>query len=237
MSALLEVSALEAGYGEVHVLEGIGLSVREGSVTAVIGSNGAGKTTLMRVLSGLLAPKAGSIRFAGSEIAAQKPSQRVEQGLVLVPEGRLVFPDLSVADTLRLGAYGKQARAGWRERLEEMYALFPRLAERRHTRGGSLSGGEQQMLALGRGLMSCPRLLLLDEPSLGLAPVMAQHVFDAIRRIAASGITVCLVEQDVHATLELADYGYVLENGRIVAEDSGAALLASPQIKESYLGL
>lgn len=237
MTALLEVSGLEAGYGEVHVLEGIELAVEEGSITAVIGSNGAGKTTLMRALSGLLTPRAGRIVFDGTEITGWKPSQRVERGLVLVPEGRLVFPDISVADTLRLGAYGKQARAGWRDRVEEMYALFPRLAERRHTRGGSLSGGEQQMLALARGLMSCPKLLLLDEPSLGLAPVMAQHVFGAIREIAAKGITVCLVEQDVHATLELADYGYVLENGRIAAEDSGAALLASPRIKESYLGL
>ncbi|MEX0921324.1 MAG: ABC transporter ATP-binding protein [Rhodovibrionaceae bacterium] len=234
---MLEVSGLEAGYGEVHVLEGIDLAVEEGSITAVIGSNGAGKTTLMRALSGLLVPKRGTIRFAGEEITVWKPSQRVERGLVLVPEGRLIFPDLSVADTLRLGAYGKQARAGWRERLGEIYELFPRLAERRHTRGGSLSGGEQQMLALGRGLMSCPKLLLLDEPSLGLAPVMARHVFDAIRRISESGITVCLVEQDVHATLELADYGYVLENGRVAAQDSGSALLASPRIKESYLGL
>lgn len=237
MSALLEVSGLEAGYGEVHVLEGIELTVKERSVTAVIGSNGAGKTTLMRALSGLLTPRAGRILFDGTEVTGAKASKRVERGLVLVPEGRLVFPDISVADTLRLGAYGRQARAGWRARVEEMYELFPRLAERRHTRGGSLSGGEQQMLALARGLMSCPKLLLLDEPSLGLAPVMAQHVFGAIQEIAAKGITVCLVEQDVHATLELADYGYVLENGRIAAEDSGAALLASPRIKESYLGL
>ena len=237
MSALLEVSGLEAGYGEVHVLEGVEIAVAEGSVTAVIGSNGAGKTTLMRVLSGLLTPRAGRLHFAGEEITAWKPSRRVEAGLVLVPEGRLVFPELSVADTLRLGAYGRQARQGWRQRVAEMYELFPRLAERRNTRGGSLSGGEQQMLALARGLMSRPKLLLLDEPSLGLAPVMAQHVFQAIREIAASGITVCLVEQDVHATLKLADYGYVLENGRIAAEDSGAALLASPRVKESYLGL
>jgi branched-chain amino acid transport system ATP-binding protein len=237
MSALLQVAGLKAGYGEVHVLEGIDLTVAEGAITAVIGSNGAGKTTLMRVLSGLLAPEAGRVVFAGDDITAAKPSQRVERGLVLVPEGRLVFPDISVADTLRLGAYGPQAREGWRERVAEMYELFPRLAERRNTRGGSLSGGEQQMLALARGLMSRPKLLLLDEPSLGLAPVMAQHVFGAIQEIAATGITVCLVEQDVHATLELADYGYVLENGRIAAEDSGAALLDSPRIKESYLGL
>ena len=237
MTALLQIEGLEAGYGEVHVLEGIGLTVNEGAITAVIGSNGAGKTTLMRVLSGLLPPDAGRVFFAGDDITAWKPARRVEQGLVLVPEGRLVFSDISVADTLRLGAYGRQAREGWRERVAEMYELFPRLAERRNTRGGSLSGGEQQMLALARGLMSRPRLLLLDEPSLGLAPVMAQHVFAAIREIAASGITICLVEQDVHATLELADYGYVLENGRIAAEDTGRALLASPRIKESYLGL
>ena len=237
MTVLLEVAALDAGYGPAAVLRGIAMTVEEGSITAVIGSNGAGKTTLMRVLAGLLPARAGRLAFAGAIATDLPTAERVARGLVLVPEGRLVFPDLTVDETLRIGAYARHARAGAAARRAGIYEQFPRLAERRTTRAGSLSGGEQQMLALARGLMSVPRLLLLDEPSLGLAPAIAQHVFAAIRTIRDRGTTVLLVEQDVHSTLALADRAYVLENGAIVGEGTGAALLASPLIRESYLGL
>ena len=237
MTALLEASALFAGYGQAAVLHGVTLAVREGSITAVIGSNGAGKTTLMRVLAGLLAPAAGRLGFAGEDITRLPTSERVARGLVLVPEGRLVFPDLTVEETLRIGAYTRHARAGAAERAATMLQLFPRLAERRATRAGSLSGGEQQMLALARGLMAAPRLLLLDEPSLGLAPAIAERLFAAIRTIRERGTTVLLVEQDVHSTLALADQAYVLENGAIIGEGTGTALLESPLVRESYLGL
>ena len=237
MTALLEATAVSAGYGPAAVLHDISITVAEGSITAVIGSNGAGKTTLMRVLAGLLAPGAGQLGFAGADITRLSTSERVARGLVLVPEGRLVFPDLTVEETLRIGAYARHARAGAADRAATMYQLFPRLAERRATRAGYLSGGEQQMLALARGLMAVPRLLLLDEPSLGLAPALAERVFAAIRTIRERGTTILLVEQDVQSTLALADQAYVLENGAIAGEGSGAALLASPLVRESYLGL
>ena len=237
MTALLEATGLFAGYGQAAVLHGVSLAVREGSITAVIGSNGAGKTTLMRVLAGLLAPGAGRLAFAGAIATDLPTAERVARGLVLVPEGRLVFPDLTVEETLRIGAFVRHARAGAAARMAEMYGLFPRLAERRATSAGSLSGGEQQMLALARGLMAVPRLLLLDEPSLGLAPAIAEHVFATLGTIRERGTTVLLVEQDVHSTLALADQAYVLENGAIVGEGTGAALLESPLVRESYLGL
>ena len=237
MTPLLQATGVSAGYGPVAVLHDVALSVAEGSITAVIGSNGAGKTTLMRVLAGLLAPGAGRLGLAGEDITRLPTSERVARGLVLVPEGRLVFPDLTVEETLRIGAYARHARPGAAERAASMFHLFPRLAERRATRAGSLSGGEQQMLALARGLMAVPRLLLLDEPSLGLAPALAERVFAAIRTIRERGTTILLVEQDVQSTLALADHAYVLENGAITGEGSGASLLESPLVRESYLGL
>jgi branched-chain amino acid transport system ATP-binding protein len=237
VTALLEATGISAGYGPAAVLHDIALTVAEGSITAVIGSNGAGKTTLMRVLAGLLAPGAGRLGFAGQDITGLSTSERVARGLVLVPEGRLVFPDLTVEETLRIGAYARHARAGAAARAGAMYQLFPRLAERRAARAGSLSGGEQQMLALARGLMAVPRLLLLDEPSLGLAPALAERVFAAIQTIRERGTTILLVEQDVQSTLALADQAYVLENGAITGEGSGASLLESPLVRESYLGL
>ncbi|WP_118133004.1 ABC transporter ATP-binding protein [Oceanicella sp. SM1341] len=237
MSSLLEIAGLDAGYGEVGVLHAVSLSVPEGGITAVIGSNGAGKTTLMRAASGLVAPRAGSIRFAGSEVGALPAHRRVELGLALVPEGRMVFPELTVHETLTIGGYARRARAGAAARIDEMYALFPRLAERRHAQGGALSGGEQQMLALARGLMSRPRLLLLDEPSLGLSPVMAEEVMDAVLRIREAGTTICLVEQNVYSALAVADRAYVMEEGRVVKSGTGAALLTDDSIRESYLGM
>lgn len=237
MTALLEFDGLSAGYGEIRVLKGVSASVAEGSITALIGSNGAGKTTIMRSLAGLLQPNAGRCSFGDIDITWLRPDARVGLGLVLVPEGRLLFPEFTVAETLHIGAYPRHARAGAMERMEALYGLFPRLRERRHARAGSLSGGEQQMLALARGLMSAPRLLMLDEPSLGLSPAATATLFDSILEIRRRGITVFLVEQDVHSTLGIADYAYVLEDGLIIAEGRGRDLLDSSAIRTSYLGL
>jgi branched-chain amino acid transport system ATP-binding protein len=237
MSALLEVRELSAGYGEVGVLRGVSFAVADAAITALIGSNGAGKTTTMRVLAGLLPAAAGRIALGGRDITRARPSERVDAGLALVPEGRLVFPEFSVEETLQVGAFCPRARTGTAERIAQMYEFFPHLYERRRTPAGALSGGEQQMLAIARGLMSAPRLLLLDEPSLGLAPVVVARLFEAIVAIAKSGIAVCIVEQDVHLSLEVAQYGYVLENGAIVAHGPAAELLQSDRVRTSYLGL
>lgn len=237
MTVLLEVLGLHAGYGQVNVLQGIDIRVEAGSVLAIIGSNGAGKTTLMRTISGLLPPSAGRVTFEGRDITALPTSKRVDLGIALVPEGRLVFPDFTVEETLRIGAFTRRARAGRQARSQSMLELFPQLKARWTTRAGVLSGGEQQMLAIARGLMSAPRLLLLDEPSLGLAPAMAAQIFDLIDQIRQTGVTVCLVEQDVRRTLELADRAVVLENGLVAVTGEAKELLQSDQVKESYLGL
>lgn len=234
---LLEIEGLSAGYGDASVLEGVTVRVVEGTITAMIGSNGAGKTTLMRALAGLIPLRSGSVRFAGVPITAASASQRVALGLSLVPEGRLVYPEFSVQETLKIGAYCSRARDGWRDRMAQIFDMFPKLKERRKQRAGSLSGGEQQMLALGRGLMSAPRLLLLDEPSLGLAPIMAEWVFESVQQMHKSGLTICLVEQDVHAALSIADYGYVMEHGEIAQEGVSQALLDDPRIRENILGI
>ena len=237
MTELLSVRDLDAGYGPVQVLKHVGFSVSEHSITAVIGSNGAGKTTMMRTVAGLLSASSGQISFAGKDVTLIPTHLRVAEGIALIPEGRLVFPDFTVEETLRIGTYSSQAHAGADARAAEMYELFPRLRERRNVRAGSLSGGEQQMLAIARGLMAAPRLLLLDEPSLGLAPSTAQMLFETIVEIRRRGITICLVEQDVHSTLEIADYAYVLEDGAIVADGLASEMLGSAQVRESYLGL
>jgi branched-chain amino acid transport system ATP-binding protein len=234
---LLDVRNLHAGYGEVVVLRDVTFAVTDGAITALIGSNGSGKTTMMRAVAGLLPARSGRIDFAGRDLTHARPSERVEAGLALVPEGRLVFPEFTVEDTLRVGAYCTRARAGMAERKAQMYALFPRLYERRRSPAGALSGGEQQMLAIARGLMSAPSLLLLDEPSLGLAPVVVAQLFEAIVAIAKSGVAVCLVEQDVNLSLEIADYAYVLENGAIVLRGPARELIQSDQVRTSYLGL
>jgi branched-chain amino acid transport system ATP-binding protein len=237
MPPILEASGIHAGYGEVVVLKDVSLHVERGSITAVIGSNGAGKTTLMRTLSGLITPQQGRITVEDEDVTAMPAHLRVEKGLALVPEGRLVFPDFTVDETLRVGSFPRRARDDWKTRVEAMYALFPRLRQRHKVRSGSLSGGEQQMLALARGLMSRPDLLLLDEPSLGLAPAMADEVFAALDRIRAQGVTICIVEQNIYAALQMADYGYVLENGEIKAEAPAAELLKMDSIREAYLGI
>jgi branched-chain amino acid transport system ATP-binding protein len=237
VSALLEVRDLCAGYGDVAVLHDVNFAVADGAITALIGSNGSGKTTAMRTLAGLLPAHSGQIFLAGRDLTAARPSERVEAGLALVPEGRLVFPEFTVEETLRVGAYCTRARAGAADRMARMFSLFPRLRERRRSLAGALSGGEQQMLAIARGLMSAPRLLLLDEPSLGLAPAIIEQLFPTIVAIARSGVAVCLVEQDVQLSLEVADYAYMLDNGAIVLEGPARELLSSERVKTSYLGL
>ncbi len=234
---MLEVADLSAGYGEVGVLDAVSLDVARDSITALVGSNGAGKTTLMRTVAGLLPVTKGGIVFDGEDLARAAPHDRVGRGLSLVPEGRLIFPGFSVEENLRVGAITSHARPRLAARMEEMYALFPILKQRRRQAGGTLSGGEQQMLAIARGLMSCPRLLLLDEPSLGLAPAVAQSLFEMIVRIRGTGVTVFIVEQDIRSTLEIADSAYVLENGRIVMLGAAADLLEDPQVRQAYLGL
>ncbi len=237
MTALLELHQVVSGYGEVRVLHGVSLTVAAGSITALVGSNGAGKTTLMRVISGLLPLASGRIAFDGQDIGAAATHRRIGLGLALVPEGRLIFPDFTVEENLKVGAIAPHARPERDRRIEEMFDLFPRLRERSRQAGGTLSGGEQQMLALARGMMAGPRLLLLDEPSLGLAPIVVEQLFDVIPRIRDAGVTVFIVEQDVRSSLELADTAYVMENGHIVQAGPAAGLLDDPSIKEAYLGL
>jgi len=238
MSApLLAARGLVAGYGPLTILHGIDLEVAAGSVTALVGANGAGKTTIMRVLAGLLPLRGGSLRLHGGEVGGQDAHERVEAGVALVPEGRLVFPNLSVAQNLRLGAIAPRARAGAAERLQQVYRRFPRLLERRGQAAATLSGGEQQMLAIGRGLMMKPDLLLLDEPTLGLAPIMVRELFRIVRELREDGYTLLLAEQNVHLALEVADQAYVIENGRIAATGAGAALAETPEGRRAFLGL
>ncbi|MDM0085516.1 ABC transporter ATP-binding protein [Variovorax sp. J31P179] len=237
MPYLLEALGASAGYGEIQVLDQVDVAIPAGSITAIIGSNGAGKSTLMRSLAGLLRLRSGRIRFDGADVTGRFAHQRVDDGIALVPEGRLVFADFTVAETLRIGAYLPRVRKGWRARVDLMYELFPRLKERRATPAGLLSGGEQQMLALARGLMSMPRVLLLDEPSLGLAPAMADEVFAALRSIRAQGVTIGMVEQNVYAALSIADTAYVMEDGHVVRHGPSAALIDDPMIRQAYLGL
>ena len=236
MGALLEVTSIVAAYGQVRALWDVSLTVDDGEIVTLLGANGAGKTTTMRVLSGLLRPQAGTVAFAGRPIHRLPPPRIVEAGLVQIPEGRRLWPRMTVLETLELGAYIPGLRPRKRETLDWVLSLFPRLHERRTQLAGTLSGGEQQMLAIGRGLMSRPRLLMLDEPSLGLAPILVREVFAIIKQINARGVTVLLVEQNVRQALEVAHRGYVLETGRIVRAGSAAALLVDPEIKRAYLG-
>ncbi|TMI79385.1 MAG: ABC transporter ATP-binding protein [Bacillati bacterium ANGP1] len=234
---MLEVAAIVAAYGEVRALWDVSLRVDEGEVVTLLGANGAGKTTTMRVLSGLLRPLAGSVTFAGERIYRLAPPRIVQAGLIQIPEGRRLWPRMTVLENLELGAYAPHLRARRRETQDWVFSLFPRLAERRRQLAGTLSGGEQQMLAIGRGLMSRPRLLMLDEPSLGLAPILVREVFNIISQINARGVTVLLVEQNVRQALEIAHRGYVLETGRVVRSGSARDLLEDPEIKRAYLGL
>jgi branched-chain amino acid transport system ATP-binding protein len=234
---LLEVRGLSVAYGDVAVVHDVSLSVGEGDIVSLVGANGAGKTTTLRAVSGLLPVQAGEVRFAGERLTGLAPSRIVERGVAHVPEGRQLFTNMSVEENLVMGAYLPRAKAALAESLGRVTELFPRLGERRAQQAGTLSGGEQQMLAIGRALMSRPRLLILDEPSLGLAPIMVRAIFDAIVRINAEGTTVLLVEQNLVQSLRLSRRGYVLETGRIVLTGTGEALLANPHTRKAFLGL
>ena len=236
VSPLLAISGLHAGYGETEVLRGVDLMVDAGEIVAVLGSNGAGKSTLNRAISGVLRARKGSICFAGHMIEREKPASIVSRGLIHVPEGRCVFPNLSVKDNLDLGGY-RRARNRRRQNRERVFSIFPRLAERQSQRAGSLSGGEQQMLAIGRGLMAEPVLLILDEPSLGLSPLLVEELFALIQRINRQGIALLLVEQNVVQSLEVAHRAYILENGSVVLDGASNHLRNDPNLKRAYLGL
>jgi branched-chain amino acid transport system ATP-binding protein len=236
-SPLLEVHQLQAAYGRVTALWDVSFQVNDGQVVTLLGSNGAGKTTTLRTISGLLPASSGGVQFAGRDITHARSEQIVELGVVHVPEGRQLWPRLSVRENLELGAYLPRARARRAESLERMFALFPRLKERRNQQAGTLSGGERQMCALARGLMGLPRLLMLDEPSLGLAPRLVSEMFAMLRVLSDQGLTVLIVEQNVHQALELADMGFVLETGRVVLSGSSRELAESPLVRSAYLGV
>jgi branched-chain amino acid transport system ATP-binding protein len=233
---VLEVRDVSAGYGVIQILRGVGLDVAPGEIVALLGSNGAGKSTLNNVLSRIIPLLSGSIRFDGEDIRAASPPRVVELGLIQVPEGRRIFPNLTVWENLELGSF-RRGRARRTHNLERVTAIFPRLAERRQQLAGSLSGGEQQMLAIGRGLMSDPKLLILDEPSLGLSPLLVETMFALIRRINSDGLAILLVEQNVVQSLAIAHRGYVLENGAIALAGTAAELADNPSLKRSYLGV
>jgi len=233
---MLEIRALESHYGRIPALKGIDLNVTEGELVALVGANGAGKTTLLRALSGVQRVSAGQVLFRGEDITRASSDARVRLGIVQVPEGRLVFAPLSAEDNLRLGGYTR-TRAESTSALEQVFNLFPALRERRRQPAGTLSGGQQQMLAIGRAMMARPKLLLLDEPSMGLAPRLVEEIFATLRALKASGTTIFLVDQNAHAALSAADRGYVLETGCIVHSGAGAQLLEDKQVQQAYLGV
>ena len=233
---MLEIRDLECGYGPVAALRGVSLDVGEGELVALIGANGAGKSTTLRAISGLVKPRSGTIRFAGQDITGADPAKILSLGVAHCPEGRRVFPYMSVADNLAMGAYLRKDPIRVREDYDRVYSDFPRLAERRHQAAGTLSGGEQQMLAIGRALMSRPRLVMFDEPSLGLAPTIVEQTLAIIKSIRDGGATVLLVEQNAFAALELCDHAYLIETGRVVRRGLGPELIADPHVRQAYLG-
>ncbi|HMK57153.1 MAG TPA: ABC transporter ATP-binding protein [Dissulfurispiraceae bacterium] len=233
---MLSLRSIRTSYGQIEALKGIDLEVRRGEIVCLLGSNGAGKTTALMTISGILRPESGEITFDGESITAMPPNRIVRKGICQVPEGRRIFPRLSVLDNLEMGAFSSAA-ADFNRNIEKVFSIFPILKERMRQPGGTLSGGEQQMLAIGRSLMSNPRLLLLDEPSLGLAPIMVNRIFKVIQDINKDGITVLLVEQNARAALKLSHRGYVLENGTIQLSGGGAELLDNDAVKKAYLGL
>ena len=234
---MLKIEHLQAGYGDVQVLFDVSLEINRGETVALIGANGAGKTTTIKTISGLIRARAGKIIYNGQDITRWPSNKIVEAGLIQVAEGRKLFPDLSVYENLELGGYIKSVRANRPKNLDYVYSLFPRLAERRSQLAGTLSGGEQQMLAIGRGLMSEPKLLMLDEPSLGLAPMLVQDIFNVVQSINSEGTTVLIVEQNAVQTLQMAERGYVMEHGEIHIFGTGESLLNDPRIRTAYLGL
>jgi branched-chain amino acid transport system ATP-binding protein len=235
--AALELSSIESGYGEVQVLWGISLEARAGQLTTIIGANGAGKTTALRTTMGSVRPWGGRVLLNGEDVTKLSPHAKAARGLVLVPEGRQLFPDMSVVENLEMGAYSRRARPRQKENLERVFDTFPRLRERRKQRASTLSGGEQQMLALGRGLMQEPTVLMIDELSLGLAPVLAQQLFLTLKTLKQQGITIILVEQNVHLALAVSDYTYVLAEGRVPIEGESQKVADMDEVRRAYLGL
>jgi branched-chain amino acid transport system ATP-binding protein len=233
---MLTINGIDVFYGNIHALKGVSLEINEGEIVTLIGANGAGKSTLLKTISGLLKPKKGEISFEGGSIAGKVAQAVVKKGISHVPEGRRIFAGMSVEENLELGAYLRKDKQGIREDFEKVYQLFPRLLERKKQHAGTLSGGEQQMLAMGRALMARPRLLLLDEPSMGLAPLLVKTIFEIIREINQTGTTILLVEQNANMALSIADRAYVIETGKIVAAGSAEELNQSDQIRNAYLG-
>jgi branched-chain amino acid transport system ATP-binding protein len=233
---MLSLKGLSVFYGGIHALQGIDIEVADGKIITLIGANGAGKSTMLNSIVGLVKPASGTITWDGEDITGRDPKDIVSRGLVLIPEGRHVFPNLTVDENLHLGAYFRKDKTQIKADREKVFALFPRLLERIRQSAGTLSGGEQQMLAVARGLMSSPKLLMLDEPSWGLAPLVSKMIFDIIREINKNGTTILLIEQNAHAALDIADYAYVLETGTIVMQDSGERLLKDDNIRKAYLG-
>jgi branched-chain amino acid transport system ATP-binding protein len=234
---MLKVNGIDVFYGDLQVLWDVTFEVREEEILVLIGANGAGKSTIIRTISSLLTPRKGTIEFGGVRLDQLPPYRIIEQGIVHVPEGRRLFPQMNVEENLMMGSLNGEARARRLETIDHVFGLFPRLKERRKQMAGTLSGGEQQMLAVGRGLMSLPRLMMFDEPSLGLAPILVQDIFRMIKRINGEGVTVLLVEQNVRQTLAMCHRAYALENGRIVLEGRGEELMGNDHVKEAYLGI
>ncbi|NMC75140.1 MAG: ABC transporter ATP-binding protein [Geobacteraceae bacterium] len=234
---MLKIHQLNFSYDDLKVLWDVDLEVQEGEIVTVLGSNGAGKSTILKNISRLVTPDSGTILFAGRDLTRMEPHAVVEMGVVQVPEGRRIFPEMTVLENLRMGSYTKSAKRDRRDALERAFSLFPRLREREKQLGGTMSGGEQQMLAIARGLMANPRLLLLDEPSLGLAPLLVKDIFDIIREINRQGVTILLVEQNVYQSLRIAHRGYVLETGRVVLTGRGDDLLKNEHVKKAFLGM
>lgn len=234
---MLTLEHVDAGYGPTTILQDVSLEVKEGEIVTIVGANGAGKTTTLRTIVGQILPRAGKITFLGEDITRLPAHEVVDRGIILIPEGRQLFPDMTVRENLQMGTYRRAARATQESRMEEVLELFPRVRERLDQTASSLSGGEQQMVAIARGMMANPRILMFDEPSLGLAPIVVSQVFDVVRKIAATGTTVLIVEQNVFTTLKVANRGYVLENGRVVLADSSEALLNDDHVRRAYLGI
>ena len=236
MSNILEIKDLVVSYGGIEAVKKVSLNVEQGKIVTLIGANGAGKSTTLKSIAGIVKPKSASIKFNGEEICGKSPDYIVSKGITLVPEGRRVFPNLTVLENLKIGAYLRKDKAGIKADIEHVYQLFPRLKEREWQQAGTLSGGEQQMLAVGRALMSKPKLIMMDEPSLGLAPLVVKGIFDIIKTVNQEGITVLLIEQNANMALKAADSGYVMETGVITMEGTGKELLENEEIKEAYLG-
>ena len=234
--SLLKVTDLRVSYGGIEALKGMSFDVEEGQIVTLIGANGAGKSTTLRAISGLVRPSGGTVEFAGKDVTGADTQKIVEGGIALVPEGRRVFPNLTVLENLKIGAYLRRDDAAVRQDLDEVFGLFPRLKERQWQLAGTLSGGEQQMLAVGRAMMTRPRLMMMDEPSLGLAPLVVKDIFRIIQILKQRGITILLIEQNANAALKCADYGFVMETGRITLSGTGAELLVNEQVKAAYLG-